>query len=200
MQVEAEHVLEIGHAVVPAETHLVAEERQQQRVGQRLRDDREVHAGHARAEREVAEHQRQQARHQHHHQRRVAEMVEAEPVDRQRMVVEEHHEVRQQRVAIDAARADFAHQVHAHRVAAEREERRVTERQDARVAPHQIDRQCEHRVAQIFAEQAHVAGRQMQRRAFRQHVRDAQQCRAAEHGDEAGGEPDIPLRLQRSAP
>ena len=41
---------------------------------------------------------------------------------------------------IDAARADLAHQIHAHGVAAEREERAVAERQDAGIAPDQIER------------------------------------------------------------
>ena len=56
-------------------------------------------------------------------------------------------------VAVDAARADLAHQVHAHRVAAEREERAVAEREDAAIAPHQVERQRQQRVAEILAEQ-----------------------------------------------
>ena len=70
LHVEAEDVLEIGEAVIAAEAEIVAEEAEQQRVGQRLRDDREIDAGDAAAEREPAEHEGEHARHQHHHQRR----------------------------------------------------------------------------------------------------------------------------------
>ena len=70
LQVEAEHVLEIGQAVIAAEAHVVAEEGEQQRIGQRLGDDREIDAGDARAEGEQAEDQGEQARHQHDHRQR----------------------------------------------------------------------------------------------------------------------------------
>ncbi len=45
-----------------------------------------------------------------------------------------------------------AHQVHAHRVAAEREERGVAEAEDAGEAPHQVDRQGEDGEAQVLAD------------------------------------------------
>ena len=44
---EAQYVLEVGHAVVAAQAHVVAEERQQQGEGHRLGDDREINAGDA---------------------------------------------------------------------------------------------------------------------------------------------------------
>ena len=47
LHVEAENVLEIGEAVVAAEAHVVAEEGEQQRIGQRLGDDRQIDAGDA---------------------------------------------------------------------------------------------------------------------------------------------------------
>ena len=53
----------------------------------------------------------------------------------------------------DAVAADLAHQVHAHRVAAEREEQAVAERQDAGVAPDQVHRQRDDRVAHDLADQ-----------------------------------------------
>ena len=59
LNVEAENVLEIGQAVIAAEAEIVAEERQQQRVGHRLCDDREIDAGDARTERQPAEAERQ---------------------------------------------------------------------------------------------------------------------------------------------
>ena len=154
-----ENVLEVGQAVVAAEAEIVAEEAEHQREGQRLRDDREIDAGDARAEREPAEHEGEHARHQQHHQRRIGEVLEAVPVDRQFRPVQEHHEVRADRIGVDAARADLAHQVHAHRVAAEREERAVAEREDAAIAPDQVDREREQRVADIFAPQRDQIGR-----------------------------------------
>ena len=54
----AVELLEVSEAVVPAEAGVVAEEQEHQRVGEGLRDDREVDATDARAEREVAEHVR----------------------------------------------------------------------------------------------------------------------------------------------
>ena len=65
LDVEAEDVLEIGEAVVAAEAHVVAEEGEQQRVGHRLGDDRQIDAGDAAAEGEPAEDERQQPGHEH---------------------------------------------------------------------------------------------------------------------------------------
>ncbi len=145
LHVEAEDVLEVGQAVIAAEAEIVAEKAEQQRVGHRLRDDREIDAGDAAAEREPAEHEGEQARHQQHHQRGVGEMIEAVPVDRQFRPIQEHHEVGQDRVGIDAAGADLPHQIHAHGIAAEREEGAVAERQDAGIAPDQVDRERQQR-------------------------------------------------------
>src|SRR5690606_34335771 len=138
-----------------------------QRVGQCLRDDREIHARDARAEREPAEHESEQPRNGEHHEHREPEHVEAVPVPRQLLPVQEHHEVGQLGMAVYAARADLAHQVHAHRVAAEREERAVTEAQYAGVAPDQIERDREQRIAEILAEQRHRERRHVERRALR---------------------------------
>ena len=52
------------------------------------------------------------------------------------------------------SRADLAHQVHADRIAAEREEQAVAEREDAGVAPDQVHRDRDDRVAHDLAEQA----------------------------------------------
>ena len=168
LHVEAEDVLEVGQAVVAAEAEIVAEEAEQQRIGHRLRDDREIDAGDARAEREPAEAEGEQARHQQHHQRREPEHVEAVPVPGQLRIVQEHHEVGQDRIAVDAAAADLAHQVHAHGVAAEREERAMAERENAAIAPDQVDREREDGVADIFAQQRHQIGRHLEHRARRQ--------------------------------
>ena len=83
------------------------------------------------------------------------------------MPVQEHHEVRQDRIGIDAARADLPHQIHAHGITAEREERAVAKRENAGIAPDQVDRQRQQRVADIFAEQRHRIGRDVERRALR---------------------------------
>ena len=191
LQVEAQQVLEVGEPVVAAEAHVVAEEREHQREGHRLGDDREIDAGDPGAEGEPAEHEGEQARHQDHHQHGEGKMIEAVPVPGQLLPGEEHHEVGQHRVAVDAAGADLAHQVHAHGVAAEREEGAVAEREDAGVAPDQVQRQRQQREADVFAEQRHEVVRQMQDRARRDHAvqrRDADQQDQADHaeGDPAG--------------
>ncbi len=90
-------------------------------------------------------------------------MVEAVPEPGQFLPVEEDHEVRQYRIAIDAALADLAHQIHAHGIAAEREEGAVAERENAAIAPDEIERQRQQRIAEILAEQRHEIGRDVQR-------------------------------------
>src|SRR5258708_18615848 len=45
-----------------------------------------------------------------HHQRREPEHVKAVPVPWQLRIIQEHHEIRQNRIAIDAAGSDLAHQ------------------------------------------------------------------------------------------
>ena len=65
LHVDAQNVLEVGQAVVAAEAEIVAEEGELQGVGHRLRDDREIDAGDARAEREPAEGEGEQAGNEH---------------------------------------------------------------------------------------------------------------------------------------
>ncbi|KAG1250815.1 hypothetical protein G6F65_018588 [Rhizopus arrhizus] len=155
--VEAQDALEVGKAVVAAEARVVAEEQQHGGERQRLRDDREVHALDARAEGEVAKDERQHARHQHHQQHGVPEVLGEGPVPGVALPVQEHHEVGQVAL-VDAVAADGAHQVHAVRIAAQREEQAVAQRQDAGVAPHQVQRQRSHRVAHELAQQRHGIG------------------------------------------
>ena len=99
LQVEAQEVLEVGQPVVAAEAHVVPEERQHQREGHRLGDDREIDASDARAEGEPAEHEGERARHQDRQQEREGEGIEAPPVPGQFLPIEEHHEVGQQGMA-----------------------------------------------------------------------------------------------------
>jgi len=70
-------------------------------------------------------------------------------------------------MAVDAARTDLAHQIHAHRVAAERKESAVPERQDAAIAPDEIEGERQDRVGEVFAEQHHRAGADMEKRVRR---------------------------------
>ena len=186
LQREAEQFLEVGQAVIAAEPHVVAKEGQQQRIGHRLGDDRQIDAGDAAAEGEIAEDEGEDAGGQHDHQRGEPELVEAVPVPGQLLPVQEHHEVRQHRVAIDPARADLAHQIHAHGVAAEGEEGAMAERQDADIAPDQIEGERQERVADIFAEERHRIGRHMQRMAGRQPEigQRHEDRRRQDHGDE----------------
>ena len=58
----AEDVLEVGEPVIAAETHVVAEEGEQQRVSERLRDDGEIDAGHAASGRRTSRTRRRAAR------------------------------------------------------------------------------------------------------------------------------------------
>ena len=66
--------------------------------------------------------------------------------------VQEHHEIREYRIGIDTAGADLAHQIHAHRVTAQRKESAVAKAQDAAKAPDQIDAQRQQCIAEIFEE------------------------------------------------
>ena len=68
---------------------------------------------------------------------------------------------------IDAARPDLPHEVHAHGIAPEREERAVAERQNSAVAPDQIERECEDGIAEILAQQRHDINWNMEGRARR---------------------------------
>ena len=68
MQIETQNVFEIGKSVVAAKAHVIAEERQHQGIGERLRDDRKIHAGDPRPECKPPERKCQQSRHEHHHQ------------------------------------------------------------------------------------------------------------------------------------
>ena len=75
-------------------------------------------------------------------------------------------------MAVDPAGADFAHQVHAHDVAAEREESAVPKREDAGVAPDQVERKREEGKADVLAEERHQIVRQVQGRSGRQTVQE----------------------------
>src|SRR5215469_13845540 len=80
-------------------------------------------------------------------------MIEAVPEPGQRLPVQKHHEVRQYRVAVYAARSDLPHQVHTHRVAAERKKGRMSETQDAAISPDEIDGHRQHRITQILPDE-----------------------------------------------
>jgi hypothetical protein len=82
-------------------------------------------------------------------------MLKAVPVDRQFRPVQEHHEVGQNRMGVNSARSDLPHQIHAHGVAAEREEGAVSEGKNAAIAPDQVDRQRQQPEAEVLAEQRH---------------------------------------------
>ncbi len=94
---------------------------------------------------------------------REREVVEAVPEPGQRLPVQKHHEVGQDGIAVHAPGADLPHQIHAHRVAAERKKSRVPEAQDAAVSPDQVDRQRQHPVTQILADESDSEGREVKR-------------------------------------
>ena len=89
---------------------------------------------------------------------REQEVVEAVPEPGQRLIVQKHHEVGQDRIAVHAPGADLPHQIHAHGVAAERKKRRVPEAQNAAVAPDQVDCQRQHPVTQVLADESDPEG------------------------------------------
>jgi hypothetical protein len=140
--------------LLPPKAHRVAEKEQHRGERQRLRDDREVHALDARAEREIAEHVGEQPGHQHDEQHRVPELVGVPPVPGVFLPVEEDHEVRQVGLVLALA-ADLAHQVHAHSHSRRARRTAVPEAEDSRVAPDEIHRQRDDRVAHDLADQRH---------------------------------------------
>src|SRR6185437_4889499 len=145
-----ENALEVGEAVVAAESGVVAKEQQHRRVRQRLRDNRQIDALDPRAEREVAEYEGEHPGDEHDEQCGVPEVIGEPPVPRIGLPIEKNHEVRQVAV-IDAFVTDRAHQVHAHCIAAEREEQSMAKRQDAGVAPDEIHRERDDRIAHDLA-------------------------------------------------
>ena len=94
----------------------------------------------------------------------------------------------------DAFAADRAHQVHAHRVAAEREEEAVPERQDAGVAPDQIHGERDDRVAHDLADQRDQVLGDMQAAVLRHcevrsgNEHEQRQCGSRKRSQPAGGE------------
>ena len=72
-------------------------------------------------------------------------------------VVEEDHEVGEG-VAVLAAGADAAHEIHAHGVAAEGEEGGVAEAEDAGEAPDKVDCEGEDGVGEVFAGEGYGVG------------------------------------------
>ena len=80
------------------------------------------------------------------HRQREPEVLEAVPEPRKLLPVEEHHEIGELAL-VDAFPGDGAHEVHAHRVATEREKDAVTQAEDPREAPDQVHGQRDDRVA-----------------------------------------------------
>src|SRR5205807_8829102 len=99
--------------IVAAEAEIVAKKAEHKREGERLRDDGEIDAAHAAAEGEPAEHEGQEPGHEHDHNGGVGEVLKAIPVNRQFRPVQKDHEIRQDRVRIDATAGDVAHEIHA---------------------------------------------------------------------------------------
>ena len=185
LQRHAEDPLEVGEAVVAAEAGLVAKEEQHHRVRHRLRDDREVDALDARAKGEEAEHECEQAGREDDERHLGDERIRERPVPGELLPVEEDHEVGH-RQAVLAVAADLAHQVHAHGVAAEREEDAVAEREDAGVAPDEVHRQRADRVAHDLGDQLHGVFAEVEDAS----CRDEEVGDRHDHGDDDEGDRD----------
>src|SRR3954469_6599821 len=149
---EPEDPLEIGESVVAPEAGRVAEEEKHEGVGQRLRDDGEVDAFDARAEGEESEDEGEKARSEHDEREGPEEVLGAAPVPGQFLPVEKDHEVRKG-APVHPFAPDRAHEIHAHRVAAEGEEQSVSEAEDAAESPDEVERHRHHRVAEDLAHQ-----------------------------------------------
>src|SRR5579862_9418056 len=165
--IESEDILEVRQPVVAAEPEIIAKKSELKRIGERLGDDRQIDAGDAASKSKPAEHEGKYAGNQYHHESRIGKVLEAVPVDRQLFPVQEHHEVGKDRIGVDAARADLAHQIHAHGVSAQRKEGAMTKRENAAIAPDKIDRERQNRVAGVFAEERDQIGRDVERRSGR---------------------------------
>ena len=170
---EAEHGLEAGEPIGAAEVHRVAVEREPGAQGQRLRDDREVHAADPATEREVAEREAEDGGHQDDRRQREGAGVERLPEQREFRHPIPHHEVGE-RALIDALRADLEHEVHPHRVGTQTEEHAVAETQHAGIAPQEVQTESEDGVRQELAEEVEGEVRQIERRARRQRVTQGQ--------------------------
>ena len=169
MQVEAQQILEVGQAVVAAETHVVAEEGQHQGEGHGLGDDREIDPGDPRAEGQPPEDEGQYPRHDQHHEGGEGEIIKTVPVPGKFLPVQEDHEIWQYGVAVNASLADLTHHVHAHDVTAKSEESSVTKAEDSTKSPDQIDAERQQGEGKILAQQAdHVCG-DVKRRGLRNH-------------------------------
>ncbi len=153
MQVETQDVLEVGESIIAAEAHVVAKERQHQRVGESLRDDGKIHAGDARPEGKPSEHEGEHPRRERHHQERHGKMVESMPEPRQRLIVQKHHEVGQNGIAVDAPRANLAHQIHAHGISTQAKKAACPRLRIPQYPQMRSRRKGQHAVAQILAEE-----------------------------------------------
>ncbi len=173
VQGEAEDGLEAAQPVGAAQVHRVPIEHQPRAQREGLGDDREVDPADAAAEREVAEHEREQRGHHHDREQSERHAVERLPEERQIGHPVPHHEVGEH-VAVDAAGADLEHQVHAHRVGPEPEEDPVAQGEDSGVAPDQVDAQREDSVGQELAEEVQGEVGDPQRRPRGQRVERGQ--------------------------
>ncbi len=61
-------------------------------------------------------------------------------------------------------RTDLAHEVHPHRIAAQREESGMSESENPAISPHQIDSERQERIRHVLADQGHCVGRHVQTR------------------------------------
>ena len=78
-------------------------------------------------------------------------------------------------MAVNAAIADHAHQMHAHGIATKRKKGAMTKAEDARITPGKINRKCQDRVANPFARDGHNKIRNAQRMARRQRIQQRRQ-------------------------
>jgi hypothetical protein len=138
--------------LLPPISEVVAEKHDRGRVGQRLREDGEIHALDARAEREEAE---DEASRPGTRNTIVSANGKLANGSQNAGSLVQPRKTRKSGIGLAGLvlpeGADHAHEVHAVHVAAEGEEERLAQTEQAGVAPEQVHRDGEQRVAKIFA-------------------------------------------------
>ena len=169
LQRKPEQTLKIGQAVVPAESRVVAEEQQHQRVGHGLGNDGEIDPSNPRAKGKKPKDIGQYSRDEERHPQGKPKVAEPIPVPREFLPIEKDHEVGQF-APIDPLRPNGPHQVHPHGIAAQRKEHAVSQAENAGISPDQIHGQGNQGIAHELAEQRDEIVREVERRVSGQKI------------------------------
>ena len=171
-------VLQPRQAVIAAQAAVVLKQIKRQRQCHGLGQDRQIHPRHPAAKGQPAKDQRQQPRHQDHHQQLQRETVGKGPDQRKFGAAHHAKDLRADTIGNflwrwgygggqqAVAHNDFGariHQPHANGIAADAKKRHVPQRKNAAIAPHHIHRDGHQAQAQGFAQGFHKRGRNQPR-------------------------------------